>query len=249
MPLSLSWKYLLLKEMPPHVTAEMIRGYIQKIRAFNQDKVKAQTTNSKKEWKGWDISLSINKIMCSKCTYMQRVVKEANLLPESDSDGRLLYDRHLENHKGGKHTSQQDMQARHAYSCTTSAKQVLLTLTDFNAGTTNDIQRLAESLQASFGTMVAQVQLPDMQGKSRKLHVSLKDHRTGLMTAEEEAVAEYFCKTLISQQMEYPGGRLAGIHFSSSFHHMLPSELHNSMVKLCIKDQQQAPGHEPGPED
>ena len=80
------------------------------------------------------------------------------------------------------------------------------------------------------------------------LTVSLKNHMTGVMTADHEAVAEYFCKVVISQQIDV-NGRLAGVQFSSSHHHMLPSQLRDSMNKLSILDQKQGPGHVTGPED
>ena len=97
--------------------------------------------------------------------------------------------------------------------------------------------------------MANEAHLPHLpQGGSRGLTVSLKNHMAGLMSTEEEAVAEYFCKVVISQQIKVYE-RLAGVQFSSSHHHMLPSQLRDSTNKLSILDQQQGPGHVTGPED
>jgi hypothetical protein len=90
-------------------------------------------------------------------------------------------------------------------------------------------------------------QLPNLPaGGSRKVTLQLRNHMTGILMADEEAVAEYFCKEIISQafRLRGQGDRLAQINFASSHHHMLPSQLRDSMIRMSILDQEQAPGHE-----
>ena len=232
------------------VTAGVISGIINKIRKFNQENIIAQNQNTWKKGCIKPIKLSISKLMCSKCKYTEDVVKGANLLMDCDPDARLLYDRYLDKDRGGRNSSyHHDMYGRQTPLVTKTSTQVLLTLTEFAARPFSAIPALASGLQDVFQTMANQAYLPNLpDGGSRGLTVSLKNHMAGLMTTEEEAVAEYFCKVVISQQIKVYE-RLAGVQFSSSHHHMLPTQLRDSMLKLRILDQQQGPGHETGPED
>ena len=180
------------------VTADVISGIINKIRKFNNENIQAQNQITQK--KG-GIKLSINKLMCSKCQYIEGVVREASLLMDCDPDARLLYDRYLEKDRGGRHSSyQQDMYGRQSQLLPMSSTQVLMTLTEFAARAASAIPALATGLQVIFQKMANEAHLPHLpQGGSRLLTVSLKNHMTGVMTADHEAIAEYFCKVVISQ--------------------------------------------------
>ena len=230
---------------PVKLTVDMVVANINAIRAFNKKKLDAKNT-WQSQGRRQPLKLFINKMMCSKCPEVQELVQSAGLLLP-DPDQRLIYDRHLEKGGGGRHSDQQDI-AYATQASSLSPKHVQLTLTNFSAQSPENLAKLAVGIQKSMQRHLDEhAQLPNLPaGGSRKVTLQLRNHMTGILMADEEAVAEYFCKEIISQafRLRGQGDRLAQINFASSHHHMLPSQLRDSMIRMSILDQEQAPGHE-----
>ena len=227
-------QYAAVSLSEPH-TATGWAEFINKIKGFNKDAAAAQD------------QMQITKIVMPMTSLGKTVIRDAEaqmLFKEVPCTGsRVIYDWHLD--KGSKgNQNQQDLYLQ-AKADVQGELDVELILSNFAFQDKDTLgNKVQQMLQTKVDTAVELGAMPGWaKGASTAIFITPINHMKMRLRAQSPAVAAWFCKEVVSLQVQMGEMKqhLGQISFMSQFHMMHQEELDRKLKVLCLTNQTHLP--------
>lgn len=208
------------------ITSDRIHDMLAHIRKYNFQNSKGQ--------------LIVSRVMTSKVPCVYDLVTEMGLISQGDADQRVIYDYYFEKQQGGRR-QEQDQVSYGAQIFIRHQTEVKVRISGANSQSRLALHSLQQALENALQAFVNKEQIPSMQVQqgSRTISLKLKNQMGGILTAEDERVAEHMCRKVLTKDCRIStrmDAQLVQLGFSSSKWVVSQTGMQKSCARAMIMD-------------